>query len=84
MDPPSRTTHTFLDNAHLDSAWMADDTFGGSLSDPPAFIQFCVYFKLFSTALGLVNTVIIFHPRMLARLCRLWVRYAQITNIFIP
>jgi len=30
MDPPSLTTHIFLDNAHMDSAWMANVTFGGS------------------------------------------------------
>ena len=53
-------------------------------SDPPAFIQFYVYFKLFSTALALVSMSDYFSPTNASPFTPVMRAYAQITNIFIP
>jgi hypothetical protein len=49
----------------------------------PPFIQFFAYFKLFSTALGLVNKCDYFSPTNASPLAPVMRAYAQITNIFI-
>jgi hypothetical protein len=54
--PPITNTYIFGQSTFgqcLDGWWCH---LRWQMSDPPAFIQFCVYFILFSTALGLVNS----------------------------